>query len=280
MPGMSTDAPQGAVPAATFGEELRKEREIRGISLKEIADSTKISKRFLELIEKNDFRSLPAPVFTRGFVREYARYLGLNSDEMVSRYVHFVESNPPGEEPTPSRPRPLPVRTLRVTPEPARGVWVVPVLIALVVGLIVLAFFLYFRGRGVLGGPTAAPAAVMPGAPARSRLPVPPSTQNPIAAEPVSNQMTMKLTATDKVWVTLAVDGETVINEVLNPGAQREFKADREFRFKTIGNAAGVSLSFNGNPLPPLGAAGEVVRNRVFNRGNLSAASPPSVDQG
>src|SRR3954451_21174875 len=71
---------------ASFGEELRREREIRGISLKEISDATKISKRFLEAIERNDHKTLPAPVFTRGFVREYARYLGLNAEEMVSRY--------------------------------------------------------------------------------------------------------------------------------------------------------------------------------------------------
>src|SRR5207244_5328809 len=71
---------------ASFGEELRREREIRGISLKEISDATKISKRVLEAIEKNDHRTLPAPVFTRGFVREYARYLGLNAEEIVNRY--------------------------------------------------------------------------------------------------------------------------------------------------------------------------------------------------
>src|SRR2546426_4293227 len=71
---------------ASFGEELRREREIRGISLKEIADATKISKRFLEAIERNDHRTLPAPVFTRGFIREYARYLGLNADDIVNRY--------------------------------------------------------------------------------------------------------------------------------------------------------------------------------------------------
>src|SRR5206468_6455539 len=73
---------------ASFGEELRREREIRGISLKEISDATKISKRFLDAIEHNDHRTLPAPVFTRGFVREYARYLGLNAEEMVTRYKY------------------------------------------------------------------------------------------------------------------------------------------------------------------------------------------------
>src|SRR5215813_11366323 len=83
---MADEPQQRHSELASFGEELRREREIRGISLKEISDATKISKRFLEAIEKNDHRTLPAPVFTRGFVREYARYLGLNTEEIVNRY--------------------------------------------------------------------------------------------------------------------------------------------------------------------------------------------------
>jgi len=280
MPAMSTDAPEGAGRSATFGEELRKEREIRGISLKEIADSTKISKRFLELIEKNDFDSLPAPVFTRGFVREYARYLGLNSDEMVSRYIHFVDSNPPTEEPAPSRTRPLPTRAARVTPEPVRTGWLVPALIALVVVLIILAFFLFFRGRNVMSRQQADQVTSVP-APATSE-PVSPEASfgtTPVP-DPSSAQMTLKMTITGDVWVSLAVDGQTVVNEQLRPGAEREFKAEKEFRFKTIGNAGGVSLTLNGQPLPALGAEGEVVRNRVFTRENLSSSSRPSVDHG
>jgi transcriptional regulator with XRE-family HTH domain len=86
MPDQEPQGQGGASELASFGEELRREREIRGISLKEIADATKISKRFLEAIERNDHKTLPAPVFTRGFVREYSRYLGLNAEEMVNRY--------------------------------------------------------------------------------------------------------------------------------------------------------------------------------------------------
>src|SRR3954471_1979957 len=105
---------------ASFGEELRREREIRGISLKEIADATKISKRFLDAIERNDHKTLPAPVFTRGFVREYARYLGLNADEMVNRYnfaavgddrieqsAHLNRLTTPQEPPLPRKKPPL-----------------------------------------------------------------------------------------------------------------------------------------------------------------------------
>src|SRR3954452_25169600 len=84
MPDQEPQPPSSEL--ASFGEELRREREIRGISLKEIADATKISQRFLTAIERNDHKTLPAPVFTRGFVRAYALYLGLSAEEMVSRY--------------------------------------------------------------------------------------------------------------------------------------------------------------------------------------------------
>src|SRR5258708_19018254 len=83
---MSDIEPQPHSELATFGEELRREREIRGISLKEIADATKISRRFLDAIERNDHRTLPAPVFTRRLVPEDSRYLGLNAEEAVHRY--------------------------------------------------------------------------------------------------------------------------------------------------------------------------------------------------
>src|SRR6476619_3122331 len=104
---------------ASFGEELRREREIRGISIKEISDATKISKRFLDAIERNDHKTLPAPVFTRGFVREYARYLGLNIEEMVNRYnfaaagddriehsAHLDRLVTAPQPPEPTKPRP------------------------------------------------------------------------------------------------------------------------------------------------------------------------------
>src|SRR6185503_16165256 len=101
---MADEPQQRYAELASFGDELRREREIRGISLKEIADATKISKRFLEAIERNDHRTLPAPVFTRGFVREYARYLGLSAEEMVNRY-NFAAAGDDRIEKTPQMQR-------------------------------------------------------------------------------------------------------------------------------------------------------------------------------
>ncbi|PYV03016.1 MAG: hypothetical protein DMG26_10225 [Acidobacteria bacterium] len=71
---------------ASFGENLRREREIRGISLEEIAATTKIKIGFLEAIENDDLARLPGGIFARGFMRTYASYLGLDADQFISEY--------------------------------------------------------------------------------------------------------------------------------------------------------------------------------------------------
>lgn len=129
----------GAGRRVGFGEELRKEREIRGIELREIAEATKISQRFLDALERDDFKYLPAPVFTRGFVREYSRYLGLDASEMVDRYVHFCHSV---DDPVLSE-FPEPLHSDRVTgeiPNPLqrvdRNIWILLILVLICIGAI------------------------------------------------------------------------------------------------------------------------------------------------
>src|SRR5689334_14673849 len=72
---------------ASFGDWLRRQREMREISLRDIADRTKISLRYLEAMEEDRFDLLPAPLFAKGFLREYARYVGLSPDEVVNHYL-------------------------------------------------------------------------------------------------------------------------------------------------------------------------------------------------
>ena len=69
-----------------FGENLRREREMRGVSLEEISSATKISLRFLDAIEREDFSKLPGGIFSRSFVRTYAHYLGLDEDRAVAEF--------------------------------------------------------------------------------------------------------------------------------------------------------------------------------------------------
>jgi len=69
-----------------FGENLRREREMRGVTLEEISTATKISLRFLDAIEREDFAKLPGGIFSRSFIRSYARYLGLDEERVVAEY--------------------------------------------------------------------------------------------------------------------------------------------------------------------------------------------------
>jgi cytoskeletal protein RodZ len=70
-----------------FGEHLRRERELRGVSLEEISAATRISTRFLEAIENDQWDQLPGGVFNRGFIRSIARFLGLDEDNLVAEYA-------------------------------------------------------------------------------------------------------------------------------------------------------------------------------------------------
>jgi len=72
---------------SSFGEELKRERELREISLREISETTKISLRYLEALERNEFGRLPGGVFNKGFVRAYAEYIGVDPETMVNAYL-------------------------------------------------------------------------------------------------------------------------------------------------------------------------------------------------
>ena len=261
---------------ATFGEELRREREIRGISLKEISDATKISKRFLEAIENNDHRTLPAPVFTRGFVREYARYLGLNAEEMVTRYNYAAAGDDRIEQSSHLQSLVRPE-----SPEPAKGiprtridrnvVFLVVIVAAL---LLVTAWALRFRrdmGAGAVD--TVAHAAVA--APRPSPAPAKTASQPPaVAPAPHDDLLHMTIELTDDSWVTLEADGKTVISDELKRGDRRTADARDSFRFKLIGNAGGVSLTLNDIRIGALGKEGRVIHNRIYDRQWLKSHTP------
>ena len=71
-----------------FGEHLRREREMRGVSLDEISTATRISTRFLEALENEQWERLPGGAFNRGFIRSIARFLGIDEDALVAEYAY------------------------------------------------------------------------------------------------------------------------------------------------------------------------------------------------
>jgi cytoskeleton protein RodZ len=79
----------------SFGERLRREREMRGVSLDDIAEVTKIGTRLLRALEEEHFELLPGGIFNKGFVRAYAKYLGLNEEEAVADYLEAAGETAP-----------------------------------------------------------------------------------------------------------------------------------------------------------------------------------------
>src|SRR5207248_6950354 len=69
-----------------FGERLRRDRELRGVSREEISAATRIGSRFLEALENEQWERLPGGIFNRGFLRAIARFLGLDEDDLIAQY--------------------------------------------------------------------------------------------------------------------------------------------------------------------------------------------------
>lgn len=78
--------------ANSLGEKLRQAREDRGISISEVAEQTRISSLYLEGIEADDYRALPGGIFNKGFVKSYAKYVGLDEQEALSDYARLIAS--------------------------------------------------------------------------------------------------------------------------------------------------------------------------------------------
>jgi cytoskeleton protein RodZ len=83
----------------SFGEKLRKEREQRKITLDDISSTTKISTRMLRALEDEHFDELPGGVFNKGFVRAYARHIGLDEEQAITDYLDATNQNPSGATP-------------------------------------------------------------------------------------------------------------------------------------------------------------------------------------
>ena len=170
----------------SFGSWLRRQRELREISLRDIAERTKISLRYLEAMEDDRFDLLPAPVFAKGFLREYARYVGLSPDEVVNHWLSVQPAEDAdstavrlfrGEAPREASDRAgAAARSAR--PSGSRsGSWVVRalVLLAVLVAAALVAGAVYYtvRHRGSRPTPAHGPGSPQGAAPARGESPLP-----------------------------------------------------------------------------------------------------------
>lgn len=249
----------------SFGEGLRRERELRGIELRDVAEATKISVRFLQALEADRVDVLPGGLFQRAFVRQYAVYLGLDPERTVAEYLFAFggQSSPtPPVAPPPAAPR------------------VRPVYVIVLVAAVAVAAYLWPKGRAVereAAAPAspAAPTATLPPMPSLRVYPPPsgtPANASPSAPEQGAG-LVLDLQARQSCWVAVQADGVKVIDRVLAEGESQTLSA-RDEMVLSVGNAGGLSFKLNGRPGVVLGREGEVRRNIVITR-----QSVPSLQQ-
>ena len=255
---------------ASLSEKLRRERELRGISLKQISDDTRIGVRFLEALEEDRIELIPGEFYRRSYLRAYARYLGLDEDRAVNAYIFSQNEKPTSETEIPDG------------RSPALPFWLPWVgLSAVVLGIgavVVMGTMWVVSSEPAPAAPSATKEIGETGAPAftespskvfsssASGVPVlsPPAHVLP-APPPVSRQMRGDATGAlrlvidvrESCWLEIMADGEIVTTGLKEQGYRREFVANEELRL-WLGNAGGVSLWINDRPLKPLGRPGQV----------------------
>jgi len=240
----------------SFGENLRRERDVRGVSLREIAEGTKISVRFLQALEEDRLEVLPGGLFPRAFVRQYALFLGLDPEKLVT---DFVAAH--GDTPAPER---------RFVPPPERRP---PLSLGRVflAAVAVVAIGLTLRHGREERARVQPPPPTIPAAPAvlpTDRVYPSPAEAPAAASADTADGLVLTMTAQQDCWVEVRADGATVINRVLAEGESQRLEARGEIVL-SVGNAGGLSIRVNDRPALPLGRSGEVRKNIVITRQNL-----------
>jgi cytoskeleton protein RodZ len=230
----------------SVGAYLRSVRQAKQGSLEEMARATRVSTYQLEALESDRFSELPAPVFVKGFIRAYCHFLGEPADEALGRYRDRIGERPAPERPAPGRP-------------PAFE-WIgSPIFISFAL-LVVFGIGLLAVNAGLKRTANRAadrPVQVEPVAAPPSALGLTP----PVAASTTESEPRYRLLmrAIEPTWVRVQSDDLDPVQELLPPGATREWTAERRFLLD-VGNAGGVEMELNGRPVPRLGKSGAVIR--------------------
>jgi cytoskeleton protein RodZ len=304
--GQLTDLPAKGNGSAmgAFGDRLRREREMRGITLDEITESTKISRRHLEALEGEHFDQLPGGVFNKGFVRAYARFLGLDEDQAVADYSAASNEKPEPENKFPLEIHEQPNRELNPRSSNLPLIFAIAALVGVLVG-----YGFWVRSKPHSSAPVEKTQQIVPvnsaSEPQANASPTQPVTSStpevskdsasaekpppepvPALARPVEPKhdtvasdtaddpppgkekaFFVQVKAKEDSWVSIVADGKSVMQRVLPADKNKKVKAGKTLILRT-GNAGGIEVSFNGHSLGALGNENEP-RTLTFNASGL-----------
>jgi cytoskeletal protein RodZ len=251
----------------SFGGNLRRERELRGATLAELSNATKIHIRYLQALEEDQFDLLPGGLFGRGFVRAVARYLKLDEKHWVSEFVRAADQPPEVVARYSSAPPP--------SGSSHRTKWSFALLVVVFGVGAYLIHDLRLQRAAEASPPDTPPVMSVP-APepeksANAEIPEPVVTEPlPVASSPATpaastdtieppakpTELRLQVDVIDDAWVKIAVDGQPDFEGLMKAGATRSFRGTQQIELVT-GNASAVVLTLNSETLPPLGNPGE-----------------------
>ena len=285
---------------SSVGSFLKQKREGQGLSLDQVASLTRIQSKFLHALEEEIFADLPEQVFARGFVRTYARSLGINEEDALRRFSdassEFYQRGQQEQQQV----------SLKIQEERQGKLNRNLVIGITVVILIALGLFLPRQqqtptpstSQETANSPPSSSlpqekeegedtqqdqelAALQDGAPVEQvgeKLPTAVSsapkavarpteveTNPPNPAASTNNPLILELEATQLTWVVVKSDDEDPHEALLQPGQRATWKGQSQFTL-TLGNAAGVEVRLNGESRGPFGKAGQVVREVVIRK--------------
>jgi cytoskeletal protein RodZ len=222
-----------------FGERLKREREMREVTLEELTKATRISTRFLLALENESWDKLPGGVFGHGFVRTIARYLGLDEESLLSEY-DMARGDKSQLEPAKPEER---------IPAPPKWIPAVAVLV-----ILLLAAGLFYAGRygwRRYVAHRAAKQSAASDAPSQILSQASPSS-SPATAD---SALDLSVSTSAATHVRVLADSKLLLDSDLPAGETRHFFAHQQFEV-TAGDSSAVLLELNGQAMPPLGAPG------------------------
>ncbi|MEA1083585.1 DUF4115 domain-containing protein [Sphingomonas sp. CD22] len=244
-PGQPNPTP---VAPARPGERLRQAREIRGLSLAEVAARTRVPQRHLEALETGDYALLPSPTYAMGFSKAYAR--AVDADEVSIAQDVRRELDQLG----PRQPEYVPYVTADPARVPSRGIVVIGAGVALAVLILVALWY----GSSLFQPHAATTTAASDDVATQAVAPKPAAAPSP--AIPTGGQVV--LTATDTVWLRVYdADNKVLFQGTMKPGDRFEVPAAAKDPMINVGRPDKLAVTLNGSAIPPLGDGSRPIKD-------------------